>query len=210
MQSATLDQIDRDAVRSLLAPERGVNLLDLERLALSVPGTRVRRARAWASLHPAYPCLDAPGIVTLVVVPEAPAHMPAPSPGLLNAVWRYLNRRRMVCTVLQVTGPEYVEISITATVQSRAGAGSANIMQRIEAALQNFLDPLAGGPDSLGWPFGRSVFRSEILQLIQNIPGVDHVVTLSMQAGTGGAQCGDIALCPMALTRSGLHQVEVL
>ncbi len=210
MKTTTLDQVEGDTVRALTPPSNGVNLLDLERIALSVPGTRVDRARAWASLHPAYPCLDAPGVVTVVIVPEYPTGMPVPSAGLIDRVWRYLNRRRLVCTTLVVTGPQYVEVTVTATVQSRTGASAAKVSQRIQAGLQAFLDPLAGGPDSLGWPFGRSVYRSEILQLIQNVPGVDHVVTLSMQSDSGSAQCSDIPLCPTALTRSGAHQIEVL
>jgi hypothetical protein len=209
-KSTTLDQIESATVRGLTPPSRGINLLDLERLALAVPGTRVARAHAWASLHPDFPCLTAPGVVTVVVVPEFPPIEPVPSDGLITCVWRYLNQRRLVATTLQVTGPEYLKITITASVVTRAGASPTNVQTRVNNALANFLDPLTGGPNSLGWPFGRSVYRSEILQLIQDIPGVDHVTTLSMQSDSGGPQCGDIALCPTALTTSGAHQIEVL
>lgn len=209
-RSTTLDQVPPTRVRSLLAPSRAVNLIDLERIALSVPGARIARARAWASHHPSYPCLQAPGVVTLVVVPEAPPGMPVPSPGLLTAVWRYLNRRRLVTTAIQVVGPEYVEVTVTARVRVRTGASAAKLAGRVRAALENFLNPLTGGPDALGWPFGRSVFRSEIMQLIDGVPGVDHVVSLSMATAESAAQCGDVALCPTALVRSGAHSIEVV
>src|SRR5207244_2815255 len=68
----TLDQIDRGRVKALAAPTRAVNDIDIERLALDVPGTRVARARAWPELHPAYPCLQAPGVVTVVIIPDMP------------------------------------------------------------------------------------------------------------------------------------------
>lgn len=136
--------------------------------------------------------------------------MPTPSQGLLDAVWRYLDRRRMVCTTLQIIGPQYVEITVTSNVRVRTGASAKNVRNRIVAALDAFLNPLMGGPASLGWPFGRSVYRSEIFQLIEGVPGVDHALTLSLMAETGSPQCGDIALCPMALVRSGPHQIEVL
>jgi hypothetical protein len=210
LKVTTLDEIEPGSVRELLAPRRGVNLLDLERIALSVPGTHVARARAWASLHPDYPCFDAPGVVTIVVVPEAPIHKPQPSDGLMNAVWSYLNRRRMLTTTLYVTGPQYVEITVTASVQLLSGASSTKVSNRIAAALATFLDPLSGGPASIGWPFGRNVYRTEILQLIDGVPGVDHVVSMSMIADSGPQQCGDIALCPMALVTSGQHQIEVI
>jgi predicted phage baseplate assembly protein len=209
-RTTTLDQVDGATVRALVAPRRGVNLLDLERIALAVPGTRVARAHAWASLHPDFPCLDAPGLVTVVIVPEYPVGMPVPSPGLLDRVWRYLNRRRMVATTLEVVGPSYVQVTVTATAAIRTGSSAASVVPRIVAALNTFLSPLTGGPDSFGWPFGRSVYRAEILRLIQDVPGVDHVVTLSMQSDSGGPQCGDIALCPTVLARAGTHQIEVL
>jgi uncharacterized phage protein gp47/JayE len=149
-------------------------------------------------------------MVTIVIAPYYPVAEPEPSSGLLECVWRYLDRRRLVATTLHLTGPAYTEITVTATVAIRTGAGGANVQSRILSALQNFLDPLTGGPDSLGWPFGRSVYRSEILRLIQDVPGVDHVDTLSMQSDSGASQCGDIPLCPTALTRSGLHNIEVI
>ena len=46
--------------------------------------------------------------------------------------------------------------------QHRGGAGRRRI------------DPRQGGPDGLGWPFGRSVTQSEILQVIRDVPGVDY------------------------------------
>jgi predicted phage baseplate assembly protein len=208
-RSTTLDQIPHADVLNLLPPTNAVNLIDYERIALSVPGTHVDRARAWSSLHPNYPCLDAPGVVTVVIVPEAPLAQPAPSAGLIERVWRYLNRRRTLCTNLQVIGPQYVQVTVTATVRVRTGASAGKVAARTVEALNAFLNPLTGGPASLGWPFGRNVYRSEILQLIQDVPGVDHVLTLSMQTDAGSSQCGDISLCPTALVRSGLHQIGV-
>lgn len=41
-------------------------------------------------------------------------------------------------------------------------------------ALKRFLDPLAGGEDGEGWPFGRDLFVSEIYQLLDTLPGVDY------------------------------------
>jgi len=209
-KSTTLDQIDGASVRALAAPWRGVNLLDLERIALSVPGTRIDRAHGWASLHPDHPCLDAPGVVTVVIVPEYPVDMPMPTPGTLDRVWQYLNRRRMAATTLEVRGPSYVQVTVTSAIAIRTGASAASAIARVVDALNSFLNPLTGGPAYLGWPFGRSVYRAEILRLIQDVPGVDHVDTLAMQSDTGGPQCGDIALCPTALTRSGAHKIEVL
>ena len=106
----TLDQLPRDLVRAQPLPSRAVTTLDIERLALDVPGTHVRRARAWANVHPDFPCLDASGTVTLVIVPELPLGRPRPSRGLLASVQRYLDWRRIVTTQIKVVGPRYVEV----------------------------------------------------------------------------------------------------
>ena len=93
---ASLDQIDRSRVRALSGPTRAINLLDIERLAVDVPGAQVARARGWENAHPAYPCLDAMGVVTVVVVPDMPVPRPEPSAGLVRAVARFLDGRRTV------------------------------------------------------------------------------------------------------------------
>ena len=206
----SLDQLDSRRARALRAPSRAVNLLDIERLALDVPGTRIARARAWASMHPAYPCLTAPGVITVVIVPDQPLAKPVPTAGLLAAVRRYLERPRMVTMRIEAVGPEYLEVCVRASVRTKAYAEPVRVRDRIQAALNIFLNPRRGGPEGRGWPFGRDVYRSEILQLIDDVPGVDHVLTLSLTAGSGEAQCGNLPLCPTWLVTPGPHQIEVV
>ena len=61
----TLDQVDRTTVLQRAAPWRFATVLDAERIALEIPGTVVRRARAWADIDPNLPCADAVGTITL-------------------------------------------------------------------------------------------------------------------------------------------------
>lgn len=206
----TLDQIDPSIVRASPMPTRAATTLDFERIAVGVPGTRVQRARAWANVDPRYPGLDAPGAVTLIIVPELPVGMPQPSAGLRRVISRYLDRRRVLCTRLIVVGPTYVVASITAQVQALAGANPATVQSAVVAALTAFIDPLAGGPAGLGWPFGRDVYSNEILAVIDRVSGVDHVLSLSMSADGGAADCGNICVAPTALAASGTHTITVL
>jgi hypothetical protein len=206
----SLDQLDRQRVRGVRSPTRAVNLLDIERLALDVPGTCVARARAWAGVHSAFPCLHAPGVVTVVVLPDMPIAKPEPSAGLVEAIRRFLNRRRMLTTRLVVVGPEYLEVQVHARVRRLSHINSKGARKRIEEALTRFLDPRRGGPDGLGWPFGRDVYRSEILQLIDGVHGVDHVLELTLMAGGGQSRCGNISLCPTWLVTPGKHEIEVV
>lgn len=209
-QQSTLDQIPKNAVLALPPPSQAVNLLDTERIALDVPGTFVARARAWSDTDPALPGLHATGVVTVVILPATPVAEPMPSTGLIADVKRYLDRRRVICTRIEVAPPTYEVITVTARVQAFVGASSSAVQRGILVALANFLSPLTGGPAALGWPFGRSVYRAEILQLLANVPGVDHVDSMTMTADSGTPQCGDIVLCPTFLVASGPHQIQVI
>jgi hypothetical protein len=206
---ASLDQVTPGRVRSLAAPSTAVNLLDLERLAIDVPGTHVARARAWAGTHPAYPCLDAAGVVTVVVVPDMPVPRPEPSKGLLRVIARFLDRRRTVGTRIEVVGPRYVEVSVDARIRSLPYANPDDVKGRIHDALNTFFDPRRGGPAGLGWPFGRDVYRSEVMQLLDGIPGVDYVIELSLSADGGEPQCGNLTLCPTWLATPLMYRIAV-
>jgi len=205
----TLDQVDRLRLRALRGPTRAVNLLDIERLALDAPGTHVARARAWANTHPDYPCLDAAGVVTVVIVPDMPIPRPEPSNGLLRAVARFLDRRRIVGTQIEVVGPRYVEVSVRARVRARAYTNLDDVRTRIHDALDKFFDVRIGGSAGRGWPFGRDVYRSEVLQTIDNVVGVDHVIELWLSADGGEPQCGNLPLCPRWLVTPLVYQIDV-
>jgi hypothetical protein len=206
----TLDQLDRDRILALAPPARAVTLADFERLALTVPGTRVARVRAWAGIDPQYPCLQAPGTITVVVVPELPRGRPTPTAGLLRAVHTYLDRRRLIGTRVVVVGPAYLAVGVRAEVRARADAQIERVHTAILEALDAFLEPLAGGPAQRGWPFGRDVYRAEILQVIDAVAGVDHVLSLELVAEQGEAQCGNLCVGATWLVTPGLHHIEVV
>jgi hypothetical protein len=208
-KAQTIDQLDKAAVSSLVPSARAVNLLDIERLALDVPGTRVARARAWPSTHPDYPCLTAPGVVTVVVLPDQPVERPTPTASLLLAIRNYLDRRRALTTRIEVVGPEYLEVRVQTRVRIKRLSDPATVRERIRAAIDRFLDPRNGGPDGRGWPFGRDVYRSEILQLIDSVVGVDHVESLTLRSPAGDVLCSNIPLCPIWLATPGPHQIEI-
>ncbi len=190
--------------------QRAVTLADYEQLAIQTPGTRVARVTAWANRHPSFPCLKAPGMVTVIVLPFLPEGRPVPTTGLLDAVSAYLRRRRIIGTRVEVVGPTYLEVSVQAQVQSLKGANKVALQAAVVAALGNFLDPLVGGPDGTGWPFGRDVYRSEIMRIIGEVPGVDYVASLELIGEDGQPQCGNICLSPTWLVAAGTHQITVL
>jgi predicted phage baseplate assembly protein len=172
----------------------------------------VRLARAYAipNLHPDYACMKAPGVITLVVLPYLPLGRPLPCPGLLQAVRAYLSSRRVLGTRIVVVGPRYVTVSVRARLQASNGVALEDVQRRATEALNTFLHPLAGGPDGTGWPFGRDVYRSEILQVLDETPGVDHVLSLELVGEDGVEQCGNFCLGPLGLIDAGEHRIEVV
>jgi hypothetical protein len=198
------------AIQTLQKQSRAVTLGDCEALALETPGTRIARAAALANQHPGFQCYAAPGFITLVIIPELPSGRPVPSTGLLSAVSAYLNRRHVIGTRIEVIGPEYLEVGVKTEVRAFPGQSKIAVRDATTAALQKFLDPLQGGPEGKGWPLGRDVYISEVVEVIAAVPGVDHVLSIELEVPGCGAQCGNVCLSPLALAVSGTHQVKVI
>lgn len=135
-----------------------------------------------------------PGWVTLVIVP-APTQgrlekQPTPSRALLHQVRQYVEARALAnlsdadVTIdgLSLRGPDYVEVSVAATIVTthpeQADAVKLAVIERLDA----FLHPLTGGPDRTGWVLGRDVYVSEIASEIESVAGVDHVVSINLSA----------------------------
>jgi predicted phage baseplate assembly protein len=190
-------------------PVRAVTLGDHVTLARETPGVRLARAEARANFHPGFPCLTAPGVVTVLALPSLPADRPAPGLGLRRAVAAYLDRRRTIGTRVEVAGPVYVTVTVRATVQACPDARLAELGDAVRAALDRFFHPLTGGPDGTGWPFGRDVYRAEVLQVIDEVPGVANVLALELAGDGAGPSCGNLCLGPTGLVAAGPHEVEV-
>jgi hypothetical protein len=159
---------------------RAVTSGDYEYLALHTPGLRVRRAKAIPNYDPDYPCIDIPGHVTVVVVPHTrentggEADTLAPEEAFTETVLRHLEKHRLITTDVHVIPPEYIQISIRCRVCLMKKSSPDEVKKRVKDKLGAFLNPLKGGPDGNGWPFGRTVFLSEIYQKIDNAEGVDY------------------------------------
>ena len=205
----TVDQAAGEADQLVGTSGRAVTLGDYERLALVTPGTRIARVTAIANLHPDFPCFQAPGMITVIILPYLPQGRPMPTAGLLRAVAAYLRPRRVIGSRVDVVGPTYLEVAVQATVQSMPGTNKTSLQQAIVDTLNQFLDPLDGGPDGTGWPFGRDVYRAEIMKVIDAVPGVDYVDSLSLLADNGQPQCGNVCLGPTWLAEAGAHQITV-
>src|SRR5690606_15057990 len=116
---------------------------------------------------------------------------PLPSEALIDAVQDYLAPRRLLTVRQSVAAPVYAPVQPEIVVARRQDVPEATLRESIRQELERFLDPLAGGPDREGWPFGRDVYASEIYQLLEKIPGVDYVpdVMLGSECPPGAPRC---------------------
>jgi hypothetical protein len=132
------------------------------------------------------------GYVSLVIVPnpEVKGSLdPASSPGaplpaadLLSEVSASLEPRRLIAVRQIVVPPIYVPIQAEIVVATRPDVPVGPLRTRLVEALQRHLDPILGGPEREGWPFGRDVYVSELYRLLEkDVQGVDYVpqITLS-------------------------------
>jgi hypothetical protein len=141
------------------------------------------------------PGRPAPGLLSIVVVPAPdpadPSGLPAAvSAEFCSAVRAWLEPRRLLGVRHAVVGPTYVPVTVTARLVLRTGyapravaatgvltdaAIAAEAGREGAAAVTAHLHPLTGGTDGAGWPFGRSVYGTELYALLDALPGVDHV-----------------------------------
>jgi predicted phage baseplate assembly protein len=205
----TLNRAHGRALERLAAPTRAVTASDLEALALETPGVPVGRATAIANHHPAFPCLPAPGVVTIVALPRC-GRPPTPTPAMLDAIARYLERRRPLATELHVVGPDYVAVRVSATLHVRARS-VATAAGAAQAALDRLFAPLDGGADGSGWPFGRDVLQSEVLAALAGVDGVSFVERVGITTiGDAAPRCGSLPLCGVQLVDSQTHRFNVV
>lgn len=206
----TLAEASERALELIESPTRAVTLGDYEALVRKTPGVRLARVSARANLHPGFPCFQAPGIVTVIILPWLPKGRPVPSVALRRTVAAYLTRRRVIGTRVEVVGPTYRKVSVQARVQSADRVNKESLQTRIIEALDRFFDPLAGGPEGTGWPFGRDVYRSEVLQVIDETIGVENVLALQLRDENGKLQCGNVCVGPTGLVDAVEHEIEVV
>lgn len=130
------------------------------------------------------------GHVSVIVMPKGAAAAPLPDQNLLTAVWRRLDERRALTTRHHVVAPFYAPVNAEILVARRADADDDAVREAVVAACETLLRPQASA-DGPGWPFGRSVYLSELFDLLEGVPGVDYVpdIALSSACEAGAARC---------------------
>jgi hypothetical protein len=149
-------------------------------------------------------------VVTVIVVPDSDQPNPMPSEGTLRTVCAYLDQRRLLTTEVYVIRPTYHEVQIRVQAIAKDSADLAEVNQGIEKALRDYLHPLRGGEDSLGWPFGGDIYYSRVFQQVFTVPGVQRIERLFVIVdGEEFPECRDVPIPEGTLVYSTAHDVRV-
>jgi len=202
-EEESLEEAILRAKKELKIPYRAVTSEDFEFIAKATPGLRVARAKA---------IVPSENTVTVVVVPHSPLEKPMPSEGFMRTICEHLDMHRLITTYIKVEKPDYVRVSVDATIKIKPGYSAIAVRERVENALNKFLSLFEGGPDGKGWPFGRSVYRSEVYEVIESIEGVDCVLRLSLSGAEGKFKYkdGNIDIEDLNSIYPGRYTIEIL
>ena len=181
----SLEQAVIKAPRILRTRDRAVTAEDFEVLAQRAATGAIARVR----------CLPADsnrqaGTVGLTIVPQANTDAIADgqglspekfdlSPALQEQVLSYLDERRLLGVRVELQQPEYIGVSVQTEIALQAmydhPFAREEILRELKISLYKFLNPLIGGTDGKGWAFGRPVYESDIVALLQQARGVQYL-----------------------------------
>jgi len=80
-----------------------------------------------------------------------------------------------VGTRVIVEPPVYRGITIVARLRPRPRANPARLQEAAMEALYAYFNPITGGPEGGGWPFGRPVQVGEVYAVLQRVRGTELV-----------------------------------
>lgn len=116
-----------------------------------------------------------PGVVSVIIVPQSNDPQPIPGAQLLESVLAYLRSRSSPAACISVVPCDFIRIDVEADIVLSEPDRAAQIELAVKGALANFLHPLHGGANNLGWGFGRMPYKSDLFRLIEGIRGVEYV-----------------------------------
>jgi predicted phage baseplate assembly protein len=161
------------------------------------------------------------GHVTVCVVPSAARHDGVlrfedllPSEASLAKIAERLERARIIGSVVHVEPPSYQGITVVARLRSAPRADAERVRADAVAALHRYFDPLIGGADGKGWPWGRPAQAGDAFGVLQAVSGVDVVEDVRLfganpVTGERGEATTRLELAANSLVYSYEHQVKV-
>jgi len=128
----------------------------------------------------------------------------------------YLDERRLLTARLEMPNkPAYKWVSVTVNVGPTPGTDHKTIEDEILRQLHRYLNPLVGGDDGKGWPFGKTLRDVDVYHCLRDLPSSPAIQNIELFAATpSGDLVGDpesaIELVGHGVIVSAPHHVEFL
>ena len=175
----------KQTLSDLRRPYRAVTIKDYEQLVLEdwknssdSNDLKIARVKGLAQRNLVQENIDtfATGNISLVVVPYNNNQVETKG-NTYDKLFKFLEGRKLLTTRLHIVEPDYVSISIEAELILKDGAKEEELKEKARKEIKDFFDPLNSGKywEGKGWPFGRSIYLSEIYKLLDDLSGVDYV-----------------------------------
>lgn len=136
---------------------------------------------------------DNPGHVTVAVAGAGGTSLPAQTRTDLEAD---LEAKALAPLIIHVVDVDVTTVDVAVTITLAPGADGPTVQAAVTDAVNAYLDPDA-------WPFASTVYRNELLALVDRVTGVGRVVSVDTPAA-------DVALTGVApLARAGAVTVTL-
>jgi uncharacterized phage protein gp47/JayE len=155
--------------------------------AATLERPEVTRAIAVDNTDPTTPGVgDDPGHVTVAVLGDGGAALSSAAKALIEAD---LEAQAVAVLDVHVTDVAVVTVTLTATITTIDATAPQAVADAVEQAIIGYIDPTT-------WAYGTTIWRNELISLIDQVDGVDRVVAVTI---TGANGSGDYPL-PSAST----------
>jgi hypothetical protein len=200
--------------REIRARGRAVAAADYEVLALRAPGADLRRARAVGGLDPRFPGRALPGAVAVFVVGAArrDGAPPLPTEATLRAVSEHLAAWAPRGAEVVAVAPVFHAVRVEASLELAREAPVTETTRAASIALDRWFDPVIGGEDGEGWPFGGAIRTDALVRfLLREVPAVTAIPRLVLVVGgVRSRRCEDVVLPPHDLPWPAAHELVPL
>ena len=191
---------------------RAVTTADYGLLALQASGADIRRAHAVAGMHAGLSGATVPGTVSVFLLgPPRAEGPPYPDQGSLDAVSRYLSENVAPAGIEVVAAaPQFHRIGVRASLTFAATADKSNVIRQTLSELDKFFDPIYGGEQEQGWPFGGVVYNNAVVRrLLERVDKLEAVSTLNLMIDSETLPaCSDYTLPANTLLWPDTHELR--
>lgn len=194
--------------------DRAVAREDYRLTAETAPGADVARVHAIPGYHPRHAGKRMPGVVgVLVVSNKRDGERPIPDEPTLRAIASHLVRGKNVPVGVEViaAAPKLRELRAQIRFVPFDGDDLVKRASELEKRLNSFIDPVEGGREGTGWPFGGPLAFSELINtLLTEASGKQVVRSISIRIFVDGllqTDCKDILIGEDELFWPANHQV---